>query len=70
MANIPPHVPVPDLPAELVASVAADAARDAERVGTLLHTLGIRGTSEQPRRLPARFLLRLGAALRLLAWET
>jgi hypothetical protein len=69
MAAVPPSFPVPDFPAEMVTAVAADAARDAARVGRFLEHLGLGATPEQPRPLPAAFLLHLGAALRLLAWE-
>jgi hypothetical protein len=58
-----------DLPAEMVAAVAADAARDADRVGLFLEQLGLGATPEKPRPLPAGFLMDLGAALRLLVWE-
>jgi hypothetical protein len=57
------------LPSELVASVAGDAARDADRVGVFLDAFGIQATPECPLQLPVAFLLDLGAALRLLAWE-
>lgn len=56
-------------PAEMVAAVAQDAARDAVRVGLFLDSLGLRATREKPMPMPARFLLHLGAALRLLVWE-
>jgi hypothetical protein len=56
-------------PAELVEATAREAARDADRVGQLLHELGFVPSPGRPVRLPAAFLLDLGAALRLLAWE-
>jgi hypothetical protein len=61
---------VSDLPTDMVASVADSAARDADRVGLFLHELGLSASPDQPRSLPARFLLHLAAALRLLVWET
>ena len=54
---------------ELVEATAREAARDADRVGQLLHELGFVPSPGRPVRLPAAFLLDLGAALRLLAWE-
>jgi hypothetical protein len=59
-----------DFPGEMVTAVAVDAARDAERVRLFLKHLGIEAAPDKPCRLPAGFLLHLGAALRLLAWET
>ena len=56
-------------PAELVEATAREAARDADRVGQLLHELGFVPSPDHPVRLPAAFLLDLGAALRLLDWE-
>ena len=49
--------------------MARDAARDADRVGRFLAHLGLQATPEKPLALPTNFLLRLGAALRLLEWE-
>jgi hypothetical protein len=60
------HVDVPEI---LVAAVAREAAADAHRVVVFLNALGLQGTPEKPLYLPARFLLYLGAALRLLSWE-
>jgi hypothetical protein len=60
---------IADFPDEMAAAVAADAARDADRVGFFLHILGLRGTPEKPLTMPPGFLLHLGAALRLLLWE-
>jgi hypothetical protein len=62
-----PHIP--ELPDALVAAVAEDAARDADRVGLFLQARGLAGSPQRPARLPAAFLLELAAALRLLAWE-
>jgi hypothetical protein len=53
----------------MVSAVAVDAARDTDRVGLFLDALGIRATPEQPKPMPAGFLLHLGAALRLHDWE-
>jgi hypothetical protein len=58
------------LPPELTTAVMADAARDADRVGQFLADLGLRGDAKKPLALPERFLLYLGAALRLQSWET
>jgi hypothetical protein len=69
MAAVRPVLSVNDLPAAMVAAVAADAARDAARVGLFLHDLGLRATPEKPLPMPAGFLLHLAAALRLLTWE-
>lgn len=49
----------------MVSSVAVKAAHDAERVVLFLDKLGVRAEL----RLPERFLLHLGASLRLLVWE-
>jgi hypothetical protein len=65
------------IPAALVRSVAIDAACDAHAVADFLDELADawRDTevgawlAQKPIRLPAEFLLGLGAALRLLAWE-
>jgi hypothetical protein len=69
MAAIQPAFSLDDFPAEMLTAVAVDAARDAERVGHFLDHLGLGATPEKPRPMPAGFLLYLGAALRLLAWE-
>jgi hypothetical protein len=58
-----------DFPADLISAVAGSAARDADHVGLFLHEMGLSASPDQPCRLPARFLLHLGAALRLLIWE-
>src|SRR5687768_11956137 len=58
-----------DYPAEMVNAVAFNAACDAARVCTFLNALGLSATAEKPISLPAGFLLHLGAALHLLAWE-
>lgn len=58
-----------DFPTDLVRAVAAEAERDADAVGIFLNALGLHATPDRPIHLPAAFLLDLGAALRLLAWE-
>src|SRR5262245_23659798 len=66
------HQSVPSddaLPSELEVAVAVHAARDADHVCRFLDRLGLPATPEKPRPMPAGFLLDLGAALRLLAWE-
>jgi hypothetical protein len=63
------NVPLTDVPTDMITAVAAAAARDADRVAHFLHTLGLSASPDQPRRLPAAFLLHLAAALRLLLWE-
>ena len=63
-------LPLPDVPADMITAVASGAARDAERVGLFLHEIGLSACPNQPRNLPAGFLLHLAAALRLLVWET
>jgi hypothetical protein len=56
-----------EFPAALVAAVAGEADLDAGRVGLFLQALGLEASPARPIRLPASFLLELGAALRLLA---
>jgi hypothetical protein len=69
MAAIQSSLSISDIPADMVAAVAANAARDADCVGLFLNRLGLGATPERPRPMPAAFLLHLGAALRLLTWE-
>lgn len=69
MASHSPSVILADFPADLVAAVAFDAERDADRVGLFLQTLGLSGSAAKPLFLPPAFLLHLAAALRLLVWE-
>jgi hypothetical protein len=73
MAPTPSPLPLSDFPPELIRAVAQDAARDADLVGAFLDALGLapagRRPQDPPLRLPADFLLGLGAALRLLLWE-
>ena len=62
----------PDLsrfPPELFRAVAEGAERNADRVGQFLAGVGLAPQAGQVRRLPADFLLDLGAALRMLSWE-
>jgi hypothetical protein len=54
---------------ELDEYVAAEAERDADRVGVFLRSLGLHGTPEKRISLPRRFLFRLATALRLQDWE-
>lgn len=68
MASPTPHT-VPAIPPELLADVAERADADADRVVLFLQALGLAPAPGQTRALPAAFLLDLGAALRLLAWE-
>ena len=58
------------VPEELSEAVAREAARDAENVVLFLSELGFTPSGDRPVRLPAAFLLALGAALRLLTWES
>jgi hypothetical protein len=58
-----------DFPADLISAVAVSAVRDADHVGLFLRELGLSAAPDQPCRLPTRFLLHVGAALRLLIWE-
>jgi hypothetical protein len=69
MATVRPAFSFHDFPSEMVAAVAVDADRDADRVISFLGHLGLRATPEKPLPMPAGFLLHLGAALRLLEWE-
>ncbi len=57
-------------PEELSEAVAREATRDAENVAVFLRELGFVPSAGRPVRLPAAFLLDLGAALRLLVWES
>jgi hypothetical protein len=58
------------IPDELAAAVASEAARDAENVAVFLSELGITPSNDHRVQFPAAFLLALGAALRLLMWES
>ena len=55
---------------DLVDASAREAARDAENAAMFLRELGFVPSVDRPVRLPPRFLLQLGAALRLLVWES
>lgn len=55
---------------ELVEAAAREAARDAENIALFLRELGFVPSADRPVRLPPAFLLHLGAALRLLVWES
>jgi hypothetical protein len=50
-------VSFPHFPAEMLAAVKAEAARDADLVGVFLYGFGIRGTPDKPVALPRRFLI-------------
>src|SRR4051794_29218512 len=65
MAQPPLPPSLAAFPPDLIQAVAGDAARDADRVGSFLVAVGL----APPLRLPADFLLGLGAALRMLMWE-
>jgi len=56
-------------PPELIARVAEQAARDADLTGYFLKGVGLAPPAGTNRLLPRDFLLELGAAMRLLAWE-
>jgi hypothetical protein len=59
-----------DFPPDMLNAVGAAAVRDADAVGLFLQHLGLTGSPQQPRKLPAGFLLHLAAALRLSHWQT
>ena len=56
-------------PPELITRVAEQAARDADLTAHFLKAVGLAPPPGTVRRLPSEFLLELGAAMRLLAWE-
>src|SRR5262245_49756859 len=56
-------------PPELIARVVDQANRDAELAISVLDRLGVVPPPGQVRYLPAEFLLELGAACQLIAWE-
>jgi hypothetical protein len=61
---------LPSPPAELLQAIEAGAGRDADAVAEfLLQFFPAAGVGRPPVRLPADFLLGLGFALRLVAWE-
>jgi hypothetical protein len=73
MATYPHPSTLAHFPAELIESVTRDAESDAERVFEFLDLIGLRpvgeGADRIPVKLPAYFLLRLAATLRLWSWE-
>jgi hypothetical protein len=56
-------------PPELIARVTDQATQDAEIVVDLLHAFSLAPSDGSERSFPADFLLELGAAARVLAWE-
>jgi hypothetical protein len=68
MATPPPSLP-DGYPQDLLDAVVRDAEADADRVVLFLDALGLTPPPGQTRPMPAAFLLDLGSALRLLAWE-
>ena len=61
--------PLAAFPPELIARVAEQAARDADLTAHFLTAVGLGPPPGRARPLPGDFLLELGAAMRLLAWE-
>src|SRR5437868_5648101 len=57
-------------PPELIERVADQAARDAQLAANILDEAGLAPSPGGVRSFPAEFLLELGAAARLLAWES
>ena len=66
---VPTHNPLAAYPPELIARVAEQAARDADLTADFLKGVGLDPHPGTTRPLPSDFLLELGAAMRLLAWE-
>ena len=66
-------LPLSDFHPDLLRALAQGAARQAEWVGSFLEEIGLapvgRGPQDRPPRLPAEFLLSLGAVMQLLLWE-
>jgi len=56
-------------PPELIARVAEQAARDADLTADFLMVVGLSSPAGTNGLLPSDFLLQLGSAMRLLAWE-
>jgi hypothetical protein len=54
---------------EALYHIVASATLDADRVAAFLRLIGLKASPQQPIALPRSFLLHLGAAFRLLAWE-
>jgi hypothetical protein len=69
VVSVNPSTSTSDFAVEVVASVVANAQRDADCVDRFLRQLGLAATPKKPVHLPREFLAYLGAALRLLAWE-
>jgi hypothetical protein len=69
MAPTDPSIPLATFPPELISRVAEQAAQDAELAAHTLKGVGLGPPPGGVRRLPPEFLLELGAACRLLAWE-
>lgn len=73
MAALASPTTLAEIPSELIEIVARTAARDADKVRIFLDTFakapGMEWLAQKPVYLPGDFLLGLGAALRLLAWE-
>lgn len=57
------------VPSELSQGIASSAEQDADRVGSFLAELGLRGTAVAPLELPEHFLTGICVALRLRDWE-
>ncbi len=66
---VPTDNPPTTYPPELIDRVAEQAARDADMTAGFLEAIGLTPPSGEARHLPGDFLLELGAAMRLLAWE-
>lgn len=73
MAEAPAPFDLPNFPSDLVLAVARSAERDAELIGLFLDTYSAtpagRWLVDRPMRLPAAFLLGLGASIRIALWE-
>jgi hypothetical protein len=69
MAPLTTRPEIPGIPSDLVDAVASQAESNAELVVAFLGAIGLCATPGRPIALPRRFLLDLGAALRLLEWE-
>ena len=55
---------------DVISAMRLGAEQDAELVAAFLQAIEVRACSRQPLALPESFLLELGAALRLLEWES
>src|SRR4051794_36048358 len=58
-----------EIPVEMLAAMAAQAERSADRVSCFLDVLGLKATPQEPLALPRDILLELAAALWLWDWE-